>query len=91
MTNTGVCAGDEVVQLYIQDLYGSVVRPVKELKGVKKIHLNPGESREVTFCITEQDLRYFNADRTYTAEPGAFKVHIGSNSKHVQESEFELV
>ncbi|KPV40925.1 glycoside hydrolase [Alicyclobacillus ferrooxydans] len=91
VTNTGVCAGEEVVQLYIQDLYGSVVRPVKELKGFKKIHLNPGESREVTFCITEQDLRYFNADRTYTAEPGAFKVYIGSSSKHVQESEFELV
>ena len=91
ITNTGSMPGEEVVQLYIQDLYGSVVRPVKELKGFKKVDLHAGESKEVIFTITEEDLKYYTADMRYQAEAGEFKVYIGSNSKVVKEASFELV
>jgi beta-glucosidase len=91
VTNTGSTSGEEVVQLYIQDLYGSVVRPVKELKGFKKIYLNPNESTKVTFTITEEDLKYYTADMSYRAEEGEFKVYIGTNSKDLKEAAFELV
>jgi beta-glucosidase len=91
VTNTGSTSGEEVVQLYIQDLYGSVVRPVKELKGYKKIYLNPNESTKVTFTITEDDLKYYTADMSYRAEEGEFKVYIGTNSKDLKEAAFELV
>ncbi|MCM3725788.1 glycoside hydrolase family 3 C-terminal domain-containing protein [Neobacillus cucumis] len=91
VTNTGSMPGEEVVQLYIQDLYGSVVRPVKELKGFKKVDLHPGESKDVIFTITEEDLKYYTADMRYQAEAGEFKVYIGSNSKVVKEASFELV
>ncbi|MEH7545829.1 beta-glucosidase BglX, partial [Neobacillus vireti] len=91
VTNTGSMPGEEVVQLYIQDLYGSVVRPVKELKGFKKVDLHPSESKEVIFTITEEDLKYYTADMRYQAEAGEFKVYIGSNSKVVKEASFELV
>jgi beta-glucosidase len=91
VTNTGNRPGEEVVQFYIQDLYGSVVRPVKELKGFKKIFLNPGESERVTFTITEEDLKYYTSDMNYKSEEGEFKVYIGTNSKELEEAAFELV
>jgi len=91
VTNTGSESGEETVQLYIQDLYGSVVRPVKELKGFKKVSLGAGETQEVHFAITSADLAYWNADMKYEAEPGAFKVFIGSSSRDVIEASFELV
>lgn len=91
VTNTGNRPGEEVVQFYIQDLYGSVVRPVKELKGFKKIFLNPGESGRVTFSITEEDLKYYTSDMRYKSEEGEFKVYIGTNSKELEEAAFELV
>ncbi|MGM0880769.1 MAG: beta-glucosidase BglX [Bacillota bacterium] len=91
VTNTGTVPGEEIVQLYIQDLYGSSVRPVKELKGFRKIRLDAGESKEIHFTITEADLKYYLADGSYKAEPGEFKVYVGPNSKDVQESKFELV
>jgi beta-glucosidase len=91
VTNTGSRAGEEVVQLYIQDLYGSVVRPIKELKGFKKIYLNPGESETVTFTITEEDLKYYTSDMRYKAEEGEFKMYIGPNSNEVKEALFELI
>ena len=78
LTNTGKVAGKEVVQMYIQDLVGSTSRPVKELKGFQKISLNPGESKEVSFKISESDLKFYNADLEYVAEPGDFKVFIGT-------------
>ena len=62
--NTGDAAGCEVVQLYIRDDYSDVVRPVKELKGFRKVELAPGEEQEVTFYITEEDLRYYRLDGT---------------------------
>ena len=91
VTNTGGCPGEEIVQLYIQDLYGCVVRPVKELKGFKKISLSSGESQTVTFTISEEDLKYYTSDKNYQAEEGEFKLYIGSNSKDVKETVFEYV
>lgn len=91
VSNTGNMAGEEIVQLYIQDLYGSTVRPVKELKGFCKIRLEPGTSREVRFTITEEDLKFYGADLTFKAEPGEFKVYVGGNSQDVLEAKFELI
>lgn len=90
VTNTGPVEGEEIVQLYIQDLYGSVVRPLKELKGFKKVRLSPGESREIQFSITEEELKYYAADYSFKAEKGEFKVYVGSNSRDVQEANFRL-
>lgn len=91
ITNTGKVAGKEVVQLYTRDMVGSSTRPVKELKGFQKISLNPGESKEVTFTIKEDDLKFYNSSLKYTAEPGAFKLFIGSNSRDVKEANFNLL
>ncbi|WP_337102493.1 glycoside hydrolase family 3 N-terminal domain-containing protein [Paenibacillus sp. YIM B09110] len=91
VTNTGTEKGEETVQLYIQDIYGSAVRPVKELKGFKKVTLAAGEATEISFNITESELTYWNADRQYEAEPGDFIVYIGSNSRDVREASFELL
>lgn len=90
VTNTGKVAGKEVVQWYTRDLVGSVSRPVKELKGFQKIDLQPGESKEVVFHINVNDLKFYNADLKYVAEPGDFMVYIGSNSKDVKEAQFTL-
>jgi len=90
VTNTGDYAGEEVVQLYIRDLVGSVTRPVKELKGFQKIRLEPRQSKQVVFDITEEDLKFYNADLEYVAEPGEFAVFVGTNSRDVQEKHFTL-
>ena len=90
VTNTGSREGAEVVQLYVRDLVGSVTRPVKELKGFKKVMLKPGESRAVTFTLTESDLSFYRADLTFGAEPGKFHVFVGGNSHDVLQGEFEL-
>ncbi|MEW4369543.1 beta-glucosidase BglX [Paenibacillus kandeliae] len=91
ITNTGNAAGEETVQMYIQDLYGSTVRPVKELKGFRKIQLSPGQSTQVEFTITESDLQYCNAQLQWVAEEGEFKVFVGTNSNEVIERTFELI
>ncbi len=91
VTNTGKTEGKEVVQLYTRDLVGSSTRPVKELKGFRKISLKPGESKEVTFTISENDLKFYNEALKYVAEPGDFKVFIGPNSRDVKESQFTLL
>jgi beta-glucosidase len=91
VTNTGKAEGKEAVQLYTRDLVGSSTRPVKELKGFQKITLKPGESREVTFTITDNDLKFYNEALKYVAEPGDFKVFIGPNSRDVKESQFTLL
>lgn len=90
VTNTGSREGAEVVQLYIRDLVGSVTRPVKELKGFQKVMLKPGESRTVTFTLTEKDLSFYRADLTFGAEPGQFHVFVGGNSRDVLMTSFEL-
>lgn len=91
VTNSGRVAGEEIVQMYIRDLYGSTVRPLKELKGFEKVHLEPGESKEVRFTISVQDLTYYTANRIYQAEPGDFHVYVGTNSREVKVAKFKLV
>jgi beta-glucosidase len=90
VTNTGNQEGKETVQLYIRDVVGSVTRPVKELKGFQKISLKAGESKEVVFTISVNDLKFYNADLKLVAEPGDFKVFIGGNSRDVKEAAFKL-
>lgn len=90
VTNTGSCVGTEVVQLYIRDMVGSIARPVQELKGFERITLQPGESRQVSFEITTDLLKFYNADLVYDCEPGDFEVMIGSNSRDVQRQTFTL-
>src|SRR5690606_31061829 len=90
ITNTGNYDGEEVVQLYIRDLVGSITRPVKELKGFQKISLKKGESRNITFEISVEDLKFYNNDLEFVAEPGDVKLSIGTDSKEVKEAEFSL-
>lgn len=91
VTNTGQRKGEEVVQLYVRDLVGSVTRPVKELKGFKKIELAAGGAETVSFTLTAQDLAYYTANKQWEAEPGDFMLYIGTNSRDVQEHPFELL
>lgn len=91
VTNTGKFDGVETVQLYVRDMIGSISRPVKELRGFKKISLKVGESGTVHFKITVDDLKFFNADLKFVAEPGDFKLFIGGNSQDVREIGFTLV
>jgi beta-glucosidase len=84
VTNTGKYDGTEVVQLYIRDMVGSVVRPVKELKGFQKIILKAGESKTVSFTITTEDLKFYNNDLKYAWETGDFEIMIGTSSKDVK-------
>ncbi|WP_291906790.1 beta-glucosidase BglX [Chitinophaga sp. CB10] len=91
VTNTGKTAGEETVQLYIRDMVGSITRPVKELKGFKKVSLQPGESKDVRFTISVKDLQFYNSDLKLVAEPGDFKVFIGGNSRDVKEADFTLL
>lgn len=89
--NTGNYDGHEVVQLYIQDVVGSITRPVKELKGFEKVFIRKGESKTVRFVIEVGDLKFYNANLEFNAEPGDFKVFVGSNSRDVVENTFTLV
>ncbi|MBX9781674.1 MAG: beta-glucosidase BglX [Chitinophagaceae bacterium] len=84
LTNTGTVKGKETVQLYIRDMMGKVVRPVKELKGFQQSELLPGESKIISFKITANDLRFYDDQLNYNWEPGAFEIMIGGNSKDVQ-------
>ena len=88
--NAGEHDGEEVVQLYIRDLVGSVVRPVKELKGFQKIFLKKGEAKELRFSITTDDLRFYNEKVQYVFEPGDFDVFIGANSRDTKKASFKL-
>lgn len=88
--NAGRYDGEEVVQLYIQDVVGSVTRPVKELKGFKKISLKRGERKTVSFTLSDRDLAFLRADMSYGAEPGAFSLFIGGSSEDVVEAQFTL-
>jgi beta-glucosidase len=83
VTNTGNYDADEIVQLYIRDKVGSVSRPIKELKGFRRIHLNKGESKEVKFDIDKTILSFYNANLDYVVEPGEFEIMIGPNSNEV--------
>jgi beta-glucosidase len=91
VTNSSKVDGKEVVQLYTRDMVGSITRPVKELKGFQKIELKAGESKTVTFTIGVNDLKFYNSDLKFVAEPGDFKVFIGGNSRDVKEAAFKLL
>lgn len=90
VTNTGKYDGTEIVQLYTRQMVGTVTRPVEELKNFKKIFLKAGESKEVDFTLTANDLRFYDINMKYTYEPGDFKVFIGTNSRDVKEADFKL-
>lgn len=89
--NTGSIDGVETVQLYLRDVIGSISRPMKELKGFQKVALKAGETKTVEFNITANDLKFYNSDLRYVAEPGDFKVFIGGNSRDVKESGFKFI
>lgn len=78
--NTGRRAGDEVVQLYIRDVYASVTQPVKKLQGFERVALQPGEKRRVTFKLGPENLGFYNRELKFVVEPGAFKVFVGTDS-----------
>lgn len=88
VTNTGAYDATEVVQLYIHDRYADISRPVKELKGFQRIFLKRGESREVTFTLTAEALKYYNSELEYGYDPGEFEVMVGPNSRDVQTKTF---
>lgn len=90
VTNTGNYDADEIVQMYIRDMVGSVSRPVKELKGFERIHLKKGESRTVSFDITAEQLKFYNSALNWVCEPGEFEVMVGGNSRDVQTKKFSL-
>ena len=90
VTNSGKRFGEEVVQLYIQDMVGSVVRPVKELKGFEKIALKPGQSQQVSFTLNSDDLAFYTRDMSFKAEVGDFRLFIGTSSEDLQATEFKL-
>ncbi|OCX52325.1 glycosyl hydrolase [Mucilaginibacter sp. PPCGB 2223] len=90
--NTGPYAGEEVVQLYLRQLVGTVTRPVKELKGFEKISLKPGESKTVSFVIGKEQLSFYNQQMQWGTEPGEFRLMIGNSSDHILlQDKFELV
>ncbi|WP_221420200.1 glycoside hydrolase family 3 N-terminal domain-containing protein [Fulvivirga sp. M361] len=82
VTNTGDLAGDEVVQLYIRDQFSSVTRPVKELKGFKRIHLAPGETQTIEFDVSFDQLAFYDINMNYVVEPGSFDLLVGNSSKN---------
>jgi beta-glucosidase len=90
IANVGTCAGTEVVQLYTRDLVGSLTRPVRELKGFQRIHLQPGERRRIVFTLREEDLAFTRADGTFGVEGGKFHVWIAPNSQGGLSGEFTL-
>ncbi|TRX20468.1 beta-glucosidase BglX [Flavobacterium franklandianum] len=89
--NTGNYDGQEIVQLYIRDLVGSVTRPVKELKGFEKINLKKGETKTVSFEISSEDLKFYTIEMKNEAEAGNFEVFVGENSNTDRKANFELV
>ncbi len=89
--NTGNWTGTETVQLYLRDLVGEVVRPVKELKDFKQVKLLPGEEQEIHFTLTEEQLRYYHSDMSYSSDPGDFEVLVGPNSQETVNTFFTLI
>ena len=89
--NIGKYEGDEVVQLYIHKRISSVSRPVKELKGFKRITLKPGETKTVSFILGREELAFYDAEMNFTVEPGIYEVMIGSSSEDIRlRGEFQV-
>lgn len=92
LTNTGKFDGEEVVQLYLKDQVGSVVRPVKELRDFQKVFLKAGASQKITFTVDKEKLAFYNAKLEWAPEPGAFEVQLGSSSADIRlKDSFELI
>jgi beta-glucosidase len=92
LKNTGSVKGEEVVQLYLRDRVGSVVRPIMELKDFQKITLNRGETKTIEFTIDNQKLSFYNNALEFVSEPGDFDLMIGSSSADIRlKDSFELV
>jgi beta-glucosidase len=91
VTNTGKREGAEVVQLYIRDVVSTVTRPVKELKGFKKVWLKPGETTTVAIDITPASLKFFDIDMKYVVEPGDFDIMVGTSSRDKDLTKLKLV
>ncbi len=90
VTNTGDRDGEEVVQMYVRDLVGSVTRPLKELKGFKKVMIAKGETKKVTFSLSGQDLAFYRKDKTFGTEPGDFILFVGGDSNATLAKKFTL-
>lgn len=88
ITNSGKYAGEETVQLYLNDPVASVARPVKELKMFQKIYLNPGETRKIVFTLTPEDLKFYNSNLNWNWEAGVFNVYVGTSSEDVKNAHF---
>ena len=91
VTNTGKFEGEEVVQLYVSDPVASISRSVKELKNFKKISLKPGETKEVSFTITTDDLKFYNNELQFVWEPGEFIIQIGTNSSNTNNASVQCL
>ena len=91
ITNIGDREGEEVVQLYIRDLIGSLVRPIRELKGFKKLSLQPGESKKVSFKINAETLKFYTANKKWEVEPGQFNIWVGGSSIADLKASFNVV
>jgi len=89
--NVGNFDAKEVVQLYTRDLVGSITRPVKELKGFQKVEIKKGETKTVSFTITENDLKFYNQELDFKSEVGTFEVFVGTNSETTNSITFELI
>jgi beta-glucosidase len=90
VTNSGKMDGEEVVQLYIRDYAASIVRPVKELKAFEKVFLKAGETKTVTFTLTQKDLSFLDANGNAAMETGKFSVFVGGNSRDVKQGDFQV-
>ncbi len=90
VTNSGSYDGEEVVQLYVRDVVGSISRPLKELKGFQKIFLKAGESKTISFQLSKEQLGFYNSDLKWVVEPGEFKIMIGGNSVELKEASLQV-
>lgn len=90
VSNTGEYEGEEVVQLYVSDIVASVTRPVRELKGFQKVRIPVGGSQKVSFTLNAEDLKFYDFDMEYVAEPGEFAVFVGGNSNATNAVKFFL-
>lgn len=88
VTNTGNYDGTEIAQLYIHDVYASISRPVLELKGFERFELKKGESKELTFEIKPEMLKFYNEDLQFVLEPGDFDLYVGPNSRDLKKAHF---
>ena len=91
VTNSGDVAADEVVQLYVRDLVGSLARPVRELKRFRRVHLEPGETQVIEFALPVDELAFYNNEEERVLEPGEFEIFVGGSSLAPLAGKFEVV